>query len=131
MQIIFSGKTSAVSGKSTPASSGGSEKKPRKRHFLGQLSVDRQYLENLLQHPGNNQIFIQISENLIYVSADIKTADEGLARTISAHATEGVAFLKRRQHFWRQQCPNVDATPAKNWKSFLKPFICLIRCWEL
>jgi len=53
-----SGKTSAVSGKSTPASSGGSDKKPRKRHFLGQLSVDRQYLENLLQHPGENQILL-------------------------------------------------------------------------
>jgi hypothetical protein len=53
-----SGKTSAVSGKSTPASSGGSDKKPRKRHFLGQLSVDRQYLENLLQHPGEIQNFL-------------------------------------------------------------------------
>jgi hypothetical protein len=58
MKFHFSsGKTSAVSGKSTPASSGGSDKKPRKRHFLGQLSVDRQYLENLLQHPGKRERF--------------------------------------------------------------------------
>ncbi|XP_059489215.1 outer dynein arm-docking complex subunit 4 [Neocloeon triangulifer] len=45
-------KSTPSSGKSRTSSSTASKQPRKKQHLLGQLSVDREYLENLLQHPG-------------------------------------------------------------------------------
>jgi hypothetical protein len=42
----------------------------------------------------------------------MKAPHQDGAKHISSHAEEGVAFLKRRQEFWRQQCPNTPAAPG-------------------
>ncbi|XP_020716729.1 tetratricopeptide repeat protein 25 isoform X2 [Ceratitis capitata] len=56
------------------------------RKLLGELCVDKEYLENLLQHP------------------DLVRADTN-SESISSYAKEAVNFLKKRQEFWRQQRP--------------------------
>lgn len=61
------------------------EKREAKK-LLGELCVDKEYLENLLKHP------------------DLKRADTG-AENISALAKDAVQFLNTRQEFWRQQRP--------------------------
>lgn len=60
------------------------------RQLLGQLCVDKEYLENLLKHPDLNV-------------ADRKT------NSIAIHAEEAVQFLNKRQEFWRQQRPTTTA----------------------
>ncbi|XP_043480078.1 outer dynein arm-docking complex subunit 4-like isoform X2 [Leptopilina heterotoma] len=54
-------------------------------NLLGQLNVDKKYLQNLLKCP------------------DIKAANQDSAKHITVHAEEGISFLKSRQEFWRQQ----------------------------
>ncbi|XP_061401623.1 outer dynein arm-docking complex subunit 4 isoform X2 [Musca vetustissima] len=56
------------------------------RKLLGELCVDKEYLENLLKHPD-------------LVRADTNTEN------ISTYAKEAVDFLNKRQEFWRQQRP--------------------------
>ncbi|XP_055372674.1 outer dynein arm-docking complex subunit 4 [Condylostylus longicornis] len=56
------------------------------RKLLGELCVDKEYLENLLKHP------------------DLKRADTN-TESISTFAREAVDFLNKRQEFWRQQRP--------------------------
>ncbi|XP_073848434.1 outer dynein arm-docking complex subunit 4 isoform X2 [Musca autumnalis] len=56
------------------------------RKLLGELCVDKEYLENLLKHPD-------------LVRADTNTEN------ISTYAKEAVEFLNKRQEFWRQQRP--------------------------
>ena len=56
------------------------------RKLLGELCVDKEYLENLLQHP------------------DLKRADTN-TENVSIMAREAVDFLNKRQEFWRQQRP--------------------------
>ncbi|XP_030375668.1 tetratricopeptide repeat protein 25 isoform X2 [Scaptodrosophila lebanonensis] len=56
------------------------------RKLLGELCVDKEYLEKLLQHPN-------------LVRADTNTEN------ISTFAKEAVEFLNKRQEFWRQQRP--------------------------
>lgn len=67
------------------------------RKLLGELCVDKQYLENLLKDP-----------NLI--RADTNTEN------ISVHAKEAVEFLNKRQEFWRQQRPCTALPLQKNLK---------------
>ncbi|XP_053963004.1 outer dynein arm-docking complex subunit 4 isoform X1 [Anastrepha ludens] len=64
------------------------------RKLLGELCVDKEYLENLLKHPD-------------LVRADTST------ESISTYAKEAVDFLKKRQEFWRQQRP---CTALPNYK---------------
>lgn len=64
------------------------------RQLLGQLYVDKEYLENLLKNPDLNV-------------ADRKT------NNIAVHAEEAVQFLNRRQEFWRQQRPTTAAAGRK------------------
>lgn len=56
------------------------------RKLLGELYVDKEYLENLLKHPN------------------LKRADTGTEH-ISSLANDAVRFLNTRQEFWRQQRP--------------------------
>lgn len=56
------------------------------RKLLGELFVDKEYLENLLKHP------------------DLKRADTK-TENISAYAQDAISFLNNRQEFWRQQKP--------------------------
>lgn len=56
------------------------------KKLLGELCVDKEYLENLLKHPS------------------LKRADTE-SEQISALATDAVRFLNTRQEFWRQQRP--------------------------
>lgn len=70
-----------------------SPEKLEARKLLGELCVDKEYLENLLKHP------------------DLKRADTG-SENISALATDAVRFLNTRQEFWRQQRP-CTALPKK------------------
>lgn len=65
------------------------------RKLLGELCVDKEYLENLLKHPN-------------LVRADTNTEN------ISRHAKEAVDFLNKRQEFWRQQRPCTALTNSKN-----------------
>lgn len=64
------------------------------RKLLGELCVDKEYLENLLKHP------------------DLKRADTG-EENISALAKDAVQFLNTRQEFWRQQRP-CTSMPKQN-----------------
>ncbi|XP_037032171.1 tetratricopeptide repeat protein 25-like [Bradysia coprophila] len=70
-----------------------SAEKREARKLLGELCVDKEYLENLLKHP------------------DLKRADNG-AENISSLARDAVQFLNNRQEFWRQQRP-CTAAPKK------------------
>lgn len=54
------------------------------RKLLGELCVDKEYLENLLNHP------------------DLKRADTGTEH-VSPLVNDAVKFLNTRQEFWRQQ----------------------------
>lgn len=79
--------------------------KRQSRRLLGELCVDKEYLENLLKHP------------------DLKRADTD-SENISIHAKEAVTYLNTRQEFWRQQRPTtslnaqkkvVASTPLPRW----------------
>ncbi|CRL08098.1 CLUMA_CG021002, isoform A [Clunio marinus] len=66
------------------------------RKLLGELFVDKEYLENLLAHPNLKR-------------ADTKNED------ISTYATEAIDFLNAREEFWRQQNPtNILASKKSN-----------------
>ncbi|XP_017471990.1 PREDICTED: tetratricopeptide repeat protein 25 isoform X2 [Rhagoletis zephyria] len=65
------------------------------RKLLGELCVDKEYLENLLKHPD-------------LVRADTNT------ESISTYAKDAVDFLKKRQEFWRQQRPCTALPSYKN-----------------
>ncbi|XP_023300253.1 outer dynein arm-docking complex subunit 4 isoform X2 [Lucilia cuprina] len=65
------------------------------RKLLGELCVDKEYLENLLKHPD-------------LVRADTNTEN------ISMYAKEAVDFLNKRQEFWRQQRPCTALPNHKN-----------------
>lgn len=54
------------------------------RKLLGELFVDKEYLEKLLKHPD-------------LVKADTKTEN------VSELAQDAINFLNNRQEFWRQQ----------------------------
>lgn len=64
------------------------------RKLLGELCVDKEYLEGLLKHP------------------DLKRADTGTEQ-VSNLVNDAVHFLNTRQEFWRQQRP-CTALPKKN-----------------
>ncbi|XP_077301071.1 uncharacterized protein LOC143921596 [Arctopsyche grandis] len=83
--------------RATPVKQGKKVKDPDKklsRQLLGQLYVDKEYLENLLKNPDLNV-------------ADRKT------NNIAVHAEEAVQFLNKRQEFWRQQRPTATASGRK------------------
>ncbi|XP_055320282.1 outer dynein arm-docking complex subunit 4 [Sitodiplosis mosellana] len=63
------------------------------RKLLGELCVDKEYLEGLLKHP------------------DLKRADTG-TEEVSSLVNDAVKFLNTRQEFWRQQRP-CTALPKK------------------
>lgn len=69
------------------------------RKLLGELCVDKEYLENLLKNP------------------DLKRADTG-AEGVAAIATDAVRYLNTRQEFWRQQRP-CTALPKKKTMQFI------------
>ncbi|XP_063218453.1 outer dynein arm-docking complex subunit 4-like [Bacillus rossius redtenbacheri] len=73
------------------------------RHLLGELSLDKQYLEQLLRHP------------------DIKTcSSQGKTNNIATFAEEGIAFLNNRQEFWRQQRPTTTSKKTKEHQQTTK-----------
>lgn len=65
------------------------------RKLLGELCVDKEYLENLLNHP------------------DLKSADTGTEQ-VSPLVNDAVKFLNTRQEFWRQQRPCTALPKQKN-----------------
>ncbi|XP_034244945.1 tetratricopeptide repeat protein 25 [Thrips palmi] len=67
----------------SPSSTDGEEQSARR--LLGELCVDKLYLEQLLKHP------------------DIRCARKDRSSQIAEHAEDGVEFLRNRQEFWRQQ----------------------------
>ncbi|XP_052131208.1 zinc finger CCCH domain-containing protein 7B-like [Frankliniella occidentalis] len=71
----------------SPPASSRDEEELSARRLLGELCVDKLYLEQLLKHP------------------DIRCARKERSRTsqIAEHAEDGVEFLRKRQEFWRQQ----------------------------
>ena len=64
------------------------------RKLLGELFVDKEYLEKLLKHP------------------DLKRADTK-AENISIYAKDAISFLSNRQEFWRQQKPTNILSSSK------------------
>ncbi|XP_055601150.1 outer dynein arm-docking complex subunit 4 isoform X2 [Uranotaenia lowii] len=64
------------------------------RRLLGDLYVDKEYLENLLKHP------------------DLKKADTN-TEGVSEYAKDAINFLNNRQEFWRQQKPCTSLNSAK------------------
>jgi tetratricopeptide repeat protein 25 len=64
------------------------------RKLLGELFIDKEYLENLLKHP------------------DLKRADTK-SENVSAFAKDAIAFLNNRQEFWRQQKPTKILSSSK------------------
>lgn len=64
------------------------------RKLLGELFIDKEYLENLLKHP------------------DLKRADTK-TENISAYAKDALTFLNTRQEFWRQQKPTNILSSSK------------------
>lgn len=64
------------------------------RRLLGDLYVDKEYLENLLKHP------------------DLKKADTN-TEGISEFAKDAINFLNNRQEFWRQQKPCTSLNSKK------------------
>lgn len=64
------------------------------RKLLGELFIDKEYLENLLKHP------------------DLKRADTK-TENISAYAKDAISFLNTRQEFWRQQKPTNILSSSK------------------
>lgn len=71
---------------SRPRTSKSTAEKRESKKLLGELCVDKEYLENLLKHPS------------------LKRADTE-SDPISALAKDAVHFLNKRQEFWRQQRP--------------------------
>lgn len=65
------------------------------RKLLGELFIDKEYLENLLKHP------------------DLKRADTK-TENVSGYAKDAIAFLSSRQEFWRQQKPTKILSSSKN-----------------
>lgn len=80
--------------KSSVASNASVEKQQESK-LLGQLCVDKEYLENLLKHPN------------------LKRRDNGTEQ-ISAIAEESIRFLNTQQEFWRQQRPCTALTKKKH-----------------
>ncbi|XP_029713149.1 outer dynein arm-docking complex subunit 4 isoform X2 [Aedes albopictus] len=64
------------------------------RRLLGDLYVDKEYLENLLKHP------------------DLKKADTN-TEGVSEFAKDAINFLNNRQEFWRQQKPCTSLNSKK------------------
>jgi tetratricopeptide repeat protein 25 len=64
------------------------------RKLLGELFIDKEYLENLLKHP------------------DLKRADTK-TENISSYAKDAIQFLNTRQEFWRQQKPTNILSSSK------------------
>lgn len=64
------------------------------RALLGELFIDKEYLENLLKHP------------------DLKRADTK-SENVSSYAKDAIAFLNTRQEFWRQQKPTNILSSSK------------------
>lgn len=71
---------------SRPRTSKNTAERRESKMLLGELCIDKEYLENLLKHPSLKR-------------ADMETEQ------ISALATDAVRFLNTRQEFWRQQRP--------------------------
>ena len=103
---IFRKKLQKKSGENTPKSQqSGRSARPtatkadierrNARKLLGELCVDKEYLENLLKHP------------------DLLRADTN-TENISVYAKEAVEFLNKRQEFWRQQRPCTALAKSKN-----------------
>nr|CAD7258956.1 unnamed protein product [Timema shepardi] len=70
------------------------------KSLLGELCVDKEYLEQLLRHPDIKCLHQQKASN-----------------NIAMFAEEGVAFLNNRQEFWRQQRPSTASTKKMIKKS--------------
>ncbi|XP_050098235.1 outer dynein arm-docking complex subunit 4 [Anopheles aquasalis] len=64
------------------------------RRLLGDLYIDKEYLENLLKHP------------------DLRKADTN-TECISEYAKDAINFLNNRQEFWRQQKPCTSLNAKK------------------
>ncbi|XP_071446858.1 uncharacterized protein [Hetaerina americana] len=77
---MFRKRNAPGSSRGTPDSGGRSS-----RQLLGELCIDKLYLENLLQHP------------------DIKAPHQEGCAHIAGPAEEAVAYLAGREEFWRQQ----------------------------
>lgn len=95
--IIPSKLTNAA--RQRPKTSKLSFEKREARKLLGELCVDKEYLENLLKNP------------------DLKRADTG-TEGVSAIANDAVRYLNTRQEFWRQQRP-CTALPKKKTMQFI------------
>lgn len=95
-------KPVAVPTKQRPKTSKADAEKREARKLLGELCIDKEYLENLLKHP------------------DLKRADTG-SENISTLAKDAVQFLNTRQEFWRQQRP-CTAMPSQKKKMIDSPF---------
>ncbi|KAK0172147.1 hypothetical protein PV328_005499 [Microctonus aethiopoides] len=83
VQVIEDKSSSEVSDKSRDCLP--VKRKYNTPNLLGQLNVDKKYLQDLLKCP------------------DVKAAHQESAQHITKYAEEGVSFLKNRQEFWRQQ----------------------------
>uniref|UniRef100_A0A182HNJ8 Outer dynein arm-docking complex subunit 4 n=1 Tax=Anopheles arabiensis TaxID=7173 RepID=A0A182HNJ8_ANOAR len=64
------------------------------RRLLGDLYIDKEYLENLIKHP------------------DLRKADTN-TEGVSEYAKDAINFLNNRQEFWRQQKPCTSLNAKK------------------
>jgi tetratricopeptide repeat protein 25 len=70
--------------------------KSSSRRLLGNLYVDKEYLENLLKNPDLKQAADPCTEN-----------------AITTNVKDAISFLNSRQEFWRQQRPVTSSTKTK------------------
>ncbi|KAJ9586817.1 hypothetical protein L9F63_019603 [Diploptera punctata] len=93
MRIPSSDTTVKKRNGSSKSRAGSVVSKQNSRRLLGELCVDKDYFEQLLRHPDIKCMNKQDDKNLI-----------------ASYAEEGVAFLTRREEFWRQQRSNTSIT---------------------
>lgn len=90
----ISGSTRSRSARPRKAKSKEAYERSQARKLLGELFVDKEYLENLLKHP------------------DLKRADTK-TENVSQYAKDAITFLNTRQEFWRQQKPTKILSSSK------------------
>lgn len=84
--------------------------------LLGDLHVDKIYLEKLLQNPGNSFWYYSPRIDSLRIEWAYSVAkglrhQSGSTQKIINHAKDTLEYLKSRENFWRQQQPSSITYP--------------------
>ena len=84
--------------------------------LLGDLHVDKIYLEKLLQNPGNSFWYYSLWIDSLRIEWAFSVAkglrhQSGSTQKIINHAKDTLEYLKSRENFWRQQQPSAISYP--------------------